>query len=107
MNIMNQLNCSVDNCEHYKNGYCSLSKIQISSLNGSNPDSVLCNNYVQKLEDSSRYSKLECPYTNIQCDMHNCKHNYEGNCEASQVDMYRRTNEDLQNTGCHSFKMRI
>lgn len=107
MNVMNRLNCSVSNCDNYKNGYCSLSNIQVSGLQEDSSDSVSCNNFVSRAENEGNRSRLECPYTNVQCNMTNCQNNFDGSCHADYVDMYNKTTDNLNDTGCHSFKLRI
>lgn len=101
---INQLSCCADSCENYKNGYCSLSSIEIAGVGAQSSASTCCNNFKLKSESFTSQSKLESPYLDIRCSAKECIYNSDNCCSASYVDITGHAASSCGDTLCSTFR---
>ena len=101
---INQLSCCADSCENFKNGYCSLTSIEVSGRGAQNSASTCCKSFAPQSNSFINESKLECPYSNIMCDAENCVHNSEGCCCADYIDIAGHAASQSEDTVCSTFR---
>lgn len=99
-----QLSCCADSCENFKNGYCTLSSIEVMGQGAESSASTCCKSFVQQSGNFSSESKLESPYSTIKCNAENCVHNSAGCCNADYIDIAGHAASQSDDTVCSTFR---
>ena len=99
-----QLSCCADSCQNYKNGYCSLSSIEVSGGGAEDSASTCCASFTKQCGNFSNEAKLESPYSSIKCNAENCIHNSSGCCEANYIDISGHAASECEDTVCSTFR---
>ena len=101
---MPKLRCSVRNCSHNTEDYCSLGYIQVDGERANNSTGTCCANF-----DSSEYAASNTVHAcqdnvEIQCDAMSCIYHRDDHCTAAAVNMSGATTAcSNQDTQCGSF----
>lgn len=102
---INQLSCCADSCENYKNGYCSLSSIEVAGVGAQSSASTCCNSFEPQSGRFTSQNKLESPYADIRCSAKECVYNSENSCTANYVDIAGHAATVHSDTLCSTFRM--
>lgn len=101
---MPKLRCSVRNCSHNKDDYCSLGYIEVDGTRATNVESTCCANF-----DGTEYTASnevhECQLdVEIKCSAAACLYNRDARCTAHAVNMSGATTATCSHdTQCGSF----
>ncbi len=99
---MPNIKCSVKNCKHNNNSLCALNEINVTG--GECKADTCCSSFIE----SNGASNCNCdasPYTSVACKAHDCKHNEDCECHASNINICKcGSGCDCEATECDSYE---
>ncbi len=101
---MPSLRCSVRNCSHNKEDYCTMAYIEVGGEQATNAGQTCCANF-DSTEYAASNTSHECQTElDIKCLAHGCLYNRDMHCTANTVAMSGATTAScIDDTQCSSF----
>lgn len=99
---MTKLQCSVNSCSSFSNGYCCRPSIHVNGPTASASSQTCCQSFTDNKNQMTSGVQYNTPNQslNISCDAHNCTYNQNNQCSASSVCI----SSNFSGTECTSFK---
>lgn len=105
---MNKLKCSVEKCGYNRENKCCLDGIKVKGTDAKKSKMTSCGSFREKTEgenENNEYAFEPVEKSYIECEVLDCVHNFEKNCDAKRVSIKGESAGSYKDTYCNTFKM--
>jgi hypothetical protein len=105
---MHKINCTVDNCSHYKEGVCYANRINVGTKGACSSSETCCGSFLDKHHYSTLTNNTyaDGPCDCIVCTADHCTYNENKLCTAETIQVDGNNVKLYSEAKCDTFKCR-